>query len=344
MKKQRDDAGRAVLHILCIAAGCLYLAGCAAAPSEYTVMGATNEVSRVTEEAYVPAFAGEDEEAYGGRTGTAAPEEPADDKETAEADGENEGTKSGKQAYRVLISDVNLCDKPGGRVIRVIPSGSRVELLSDVEKGWYKVRYRGASGYVKEGSFKEDQDRLEAEQTKTAAEQQRRMKEEEAEKKAEEEARKKAEEEAKKKAEEEARKKAEEEAKKKAEEEARLKAEEEARKKEEEKKKAEEEAKKKAEEEAKKKAEEEARKKAEEEQRRKEEEERARAMENGEVTRVLATTVNLRDPDNTDELLGIVPAGDTVIVYAALDDGWYLVESRGVRGVIKGGYFTEDDP
>ena len=306
MKKQRDDAGRAVLHILCIAAGCLYLAGCAAAPSEYTVMGATNEVSRVTEEAYVPAFAGEDEEAYGGRTGTAAPEEPADDKETAEADGENEGTKSGKQAYRVLISDVNLCDKPGGRVIRVIPSGSRVELLSDVEKGWYKVRYRGASGYVKEGSFKEDQDRLEAEQTKTAAEQQRRMKEEEAEKKAEEEARKKAEEEAKKKAEEEARKKAEEEAKKK--------------------------------------AEEEARKKAEEEQRRKEEEERARAMENGEVTRVLATTVNLRDPDNTDELLGIVPAGDTVIVYAALDDGWYLVESRGVRGVIKGGYFTEDDP
>ncbi|MDO5456189.1 MAG: SH3 domain-containing protein, partial [Eubacteriales bacterium] len=190
MKKQRDDAGRAVLHILCIAAGCLYLAGCAAAPSEYTVMGATNEVSRVTEEAYVPAFAGEDEEAYGGRTGTAALEEPADDKETAEADGENEGTKSGKQAYRVLISDVNLCDKPGGRVIRVIPSGSRVELLSDVEKGWYKVRYRGASGYVKEGSFKEDQDRLEAEQTKTAAEQQRRMKEEEAEKKAEEESRK----------------------------------------------------------------------------------------------------------------------------------------------------------
>ena len=67
-------------------------------------------------------------------------------------------------------------------------------------------------------------------------------------------------------------------------------------------------------------------------------------MAAGEVTRIMATTVNLRDPDNTDELLGIVPAGDTVIVYEALDDGWYLVESRGTRGVIKGGYFTEDDP
>ena len=89
MKKQTGDALRPALRILCIAAGCLCLAGCSAAPSDYTVIGATNEASRVTEEAYVPAFAGEEEEAYGGSTQTAALEEPAEDTETEEADGDN---------------------------------------------------------------------------------------------------------------------------------------------------------------------------------------------------------------------------------------------------------------
>ena len=135
----------------------------------------------------------------------------------------------------------------------------------------------------------------------------------------------------------------EEEARKKAEEEARKKAEEEA------KKKAEEEAKKKAEEEAKKKAEEEARKKAEEEAARKAEEEaraaeRARAMANREVTRRLAETVNLRDPDDPEILYGVVPTGSYVTVLADLGDGWYLVDYEGTEGMIKGGYFTEEDP
>ena len=113
---------------------------------------------------------------------------------------------------------------------------------------------------------------------------------------------------------------------------------------EEERKRKEEEARKKAEEEAKKKAEAEAKKKAEEEARKKAEEERARAMAAGEVTRKLAETVNLRDPDDPEILFGIVPHGSTVTVLADLGDGWYLVDYDGMEGMIKGGYFTEDDP
>ena len=139
-------------------------------------------------------------------------------------------------------------------------------------------------------------------------------------------------------AEQEERRKREEEERKRKEEEARKKAEEEA------KKKAEAEAKKKAEEEAKKKAEAEAKKKAEEEARKKAEEERARAMAAGEVTRKLAETVNLRNPDDPEILFGIVPHGSTVTVLADLGDGWYLVDYDGMEGMIKGGYFTEDDP
>ena len=215
----------------------------------------------------------------------------------------------------------------------VVPKDSKVDVLTEKENGWYKIRYHGSVGYVKSGYFVED---WEAEQVERAKreEEERQRKEEAARKKAEEAARKKAEAEKKKK-EEEARKKAEAEKKKK-EEEAKKKAAEE-------KKKKEEAAKKKAEEEKKKK-EEEARKKAEEEKRKAEAEERARAMANGEITRRLADTVNLRDPDNEEILFGIVPTGSYVTILADLGDGWYLVDYDGMEGMIKGGYFTEDDP
>ena len=100
-------------------------------------------------------------------------------------------------------------------------------------------------------------------------------------------------------------------------------------------------AKREAELEAARKAAEEAARKAEEEARAAE---RARAMAAGEVTRRLAETVNLRDPDDPDILYGIVPHGSYVTVLADLGDGWYLVDYDGVEGMIKGGYFTEEDP
>ena len=46
----------------------------------------------------------------------------------------------------------------------------------------------------------------------------------------------------------------------------------------------------------------------------------------------------------SDILYGIVPTGSYVTVLADLGDGWYLVDYDGMEGMIKGGYFTEEDP
>ena len=320
------------------------LTGCTKAQESYTVYGSTNEESMVTEESFSSRFATME------YASEAEPESTPYGNTSEEAAAGQTGEEARKR--RTILEDVSLVNNPEERrVIIVIPKGSKVDVLSEKEDGWYKIRYRGTVGYVKSGYFLEDYE-AEQEERRKREEEEKKRKEEEARKRAEEaarkkeEARKKAEEEAKKKAEEEARKKAEAEAKKKAEEEAKKKAEAEAKKKAEEeaKKKAEEEARKKAKEEAKKKAEEEAKKKAEEEAKKKAEEERRRAMANGEVTRRLAETVNMRDPEDPDILYGVVPHGSTVTVLEDLGDGWYLVDYDGMEGMIKGGYFTEDDP
>ena len=291
------------------------LTGCGNAVESYTVEGNTGEVSMVTDEPFASVFStmeyAHDEAVEGTSTvyeGTASAEE-SDTAATAE---EN-------RKWRTILEDVSLFSSPeNGKVTMVVPKDSKVDVLTEKENGWYKIRYHGSVGYVKSGYFVEDWEEEQAERAKREEEERQRKAEA---------ARKKAEEEAKKKAEAEKKKK-EEEAKKKAAEE---------------KKKAEEAAKKKAEEEKKKK-EEAARKKAEEEKRKAEAEERARAMANGEVTRRLAETVNLRDPDDEEILFGIVPTGSYVTVLEDLGDGWYLVDYDGMEGMIKGGYFTEDDP
>ena len=322
MKRDREHGRcRRAAGLMIILAAAAAITGCGIAAHGYTVEGGTNEQSLVSDESFAAMYAtmacAQDEEMDGSWTEYEGSSYAA--AESAEiASEEEEGRK-----WRTILEDVSLFSSPeNGRVMIVVPKGSKVDVLTKKKDGWYQIRYRGTVGYVKSGYFVED---WEAERAERIA-----REEEEARLRAEEEARKKAEEEeARRKAEEEARKKAEEEARKKAEEEAAKKAEEEA--------KAAEEAAKKAEEEAARKAEEEAARKA-------AEEERARAMAAGEVTRRLAETVNLRDPDDPDILYGIVPHGSYVTVLADLGDGWYLVDYDGVEGMIKGGYFTEEDP
>ena len=340
MRKRFEQRIRRSASLLAVAlAVTTGVTGCGKAVVGYEVDGGTNERSMVSDEPFANVYStmeyAHDDEVEGTRT-QYDESEYASTGATGPAPEEEEGRK-----WRTILEDVSLFSSPKeGKVLIVVPKGSKVDVLTKKKDGWYKIRYRGTVGYIKSGYFVEDWEEEQAERRAREEAEAKKKAEEAAKKKAEEEARKKAEEEAKKKAEEAARKKAEEEAKKKAEEEAKKKAEEEA------KKKAEEEAKKKAEEEAKKKAAEEAaKKKAEEEAARKaKEEERARAMANGEVTRRMAETVNLRDPDNPDVLFGIVPTGSYVTVLADLGDGWYLVDYDGMEGMIKGGYFTEEDP
>ena len=323
-KHGRSMAAAGLMIILASAAA---LTGCGKVSQGYTVEGGENERSLVTDESFAAMYAtmacAQDEEVDGSWTEYEGSSYAAEG--SAEiAPEEEEGRK-----WRTILEDVSLFSSPeNGRALIVVPKGSKVDVLTKKQNGWYQIRYRGTTGYVKSGYFVED---WEAERAERIA-----REEAEAKRKAEEEARKKAEEEAKKKAEEEARKKAEEEAARKAAEQAA----EEARKAEEAAKAAEE-ARIKAEEEARKKAEEEAARKAEEEARAAE---RARAMAAGEVTRRLAETVNMRNPDDPDILYGIVPHGAYVTVLADLGDGWYLVDYDGMEGMIKGGYFTEEDP
>ena len=369
MRKNSAGTGRITCAalLLALAAG---LSGCGNTAEEYTVIGATNEVSQVTSEPFSSIYPtleyAKDDEVEGSSTPYGQTSEAAEGATGAAA-------VEPARKWRTILEDVSLFSSPdSGKVLIVVPKGSKVDVLGDKENQWYQIRYHGTTGYVKSGYFvedweaeKEERKKREEEEARRKAEEERKRKEEEARKKAEAEAKKKAEEEAKKKAAEE-KKKAEEEAKKKAEEEKKRKEEEAKKKAAEEKKKKEEEAKKKAEEEAKKKAaeeekrkeeeakkkaaeekkrkEEEAKKKAEEEAKRKAAEERARAMADGEVTRRLAETVNMRDPDDPDILYGIVPHGSTVTVLEDLGDGWYLVDYDGMEGMISGGYFTEDDP
>ena len=292
MSKNSEMAGRltGAILLLALTAG---LTGCGKAVEDYSVVGATNEVSQVTSEPFSAIYPTmeyakddevEDVATVYGQTSAAA--------EGATAASEQEAARK----WRTILENVSLFSSPKeGKVVMVVPKGSKVDVIGEKKDQWYQIRYHGTTGYVKSGYFVEDYE---------AEKEERRLREEE-------EARRKAEEERKRK-EEEARKKAEAE-----------------------KKKAEEEAKKKAEEE-KKKAEEEAKKKA--------AEERARAMANGEVTRRMADTVNLRDPDDPEVLFGIVPTGSYVTVLEDLGDGWYLVDYDGMEGMIKGGYFTEEDP
>ena len=286
-----------MLMILAVTAG---LTGCGSAVEGYTVEGDTGEVSVVTDEPFASVFATMEyahDEAVEGTSTVYAGAAPAEEGDTASTAEEN-------RKWRTILEDVSLFSSPeNGRVTMVVPKDSKVDVLTEKENGWYKIRYHGSVGYVKSGYFVEDWEAEQAERAKRE-EEERQRKEEAARKKAEEAARKKAEAEKKKK-EEEARKKAEAEKKKK---------------------------------------EEEAKKKAEEEKRKAEAEERARAMANGEITRRLADTVNLRDPDNEEILFGIVPTGSYVTILADLGDGWYLVDYDGMEGMIKGGYFTEDDP
>lgn len=162
---------RRKLHIVLLtaaAAASLSMTACQSADAEYTVMGDSSEVSRVTSEKYTPYFATQQAALV------AEEEESASVSDTAGADAEDasEGATAGSQR-RTMADDVNLREEPGdGTILEIIPKGGIVELLSGNEDGWYQVRYGEITGYVKEGYFQEDRDREEAAEKKAEEEQQ----------------------------------------------------------------------------------------------------------------------------------------------------------------------------
>ena len=157
--------------------------GCGKAVEGYEVQGSTNERSLVSDEPFADRYStmeyAQDEEVEGSRT-QYDESEYASAGETGPAPEEEEGRK-----WRTILEDVSLFSSPQeGKVLIVVPKGSKVDVLTKKKDGWYKIRYRGTVGYIKSGYFVEDWEEEQEE---------RRVREEaEAKRKAEEAAKKKA--------------------------------------------------------------------------------------------------------------------------------------------------------
>ena len=156
--------------------------GCGKAVQGYQVDGGTNERSMVSDEPFADIYStmqyAHDEEVEETRT-QYDESEYASEGTTGPAPEVEEGRK-----WRTILEDVSLFSSPQeGKVLIVVPKGSKVDVLTKKKDGWYKIRYRGTVGYIKSGYFVED---WEAEQ-----EERRAREEAEAKKKAEEAAKKK---------------------------------------------------------------------------------------------------------------------------------------------------------
>ena len=193
MRRDREHGRyRRAAGLMIILAAAAAFTGCGKVSQGYTVEGGNDERSLVSDESFAAMYStmayAQDDEVDGSWTEYEGSSYAA--KESAEiASEEEEGRK-----WRTILEDVSLFSSPeNGRVMMVVPKGSKVDVLTKKKDGWYQIRYRGTTGYVKSGYFVED---WEAERAERIA-----REEAEAKKRAEEEARKKAEEEAKKKAE-----------------------------------------------------------------------------------------------------------------------------------------------
>ena len=146
--------------ILAVTAG---LTGCGSAVEGYTVEGDTGEVSVVTDEPFASVFATMEyahDEAVEGTSTVYEGAAPAEEGDTASTAEEN-------RKWRTILEDVSLFSSPeNGRVTMVVPKDSKVDVLTEKENGWYKIRYHGSVGYVKSGYFVEDWEAEQAERAK----------------------------------------------------------------------------------------------------------------------------------------------------------------------------------
>ena len=160
-------AGRltGAILLLALTAG---LTGCGKAVEDYSVVGATNEVSQVTSEPFSAIYPTmeyakddevEDVATVYGQTSEAA--------EGATAASEQEAARK----WRTILENVSLFSSPKeGKVVMVVPKGSKVDVIGEKKDQWYQIRYHGTTGYVKSGYFVEDYE---------AEKEERRLREEE---------------------------------------------------------------------------------------------------------------------------------------------------------------------
>ena len=138
---RKNGRSRLAAGLMILIAAAAALTGCGKVSQGYTVEGGDDERSLVTDESFAAMYAtmacAQDEEMDGSWTeyeGSSYAAEGA----AEVAPEEEEGRK-----WRTILEDVSLFSSPeNGRVLIVVPKGSKVDVLTKKQDGWYQIRYR----------------------------------------------------------------------------------------------------------------------------------------------------------------------------------------------------------
>ena len=147
MKRDREHGRRGRAAGLFTIFAAAVLTGCGMTVPGYSVEGGTDEQSLVSDESFASMYAtmacAQDEEMDGSWTEyEGSSYAAAESAETASE--EEEGRK-----WRTILEDVSLFSSPeNGRVMIVVPKGSKVDVLTKKQDGWYQVKYDGKTGYM----------------------------------------------------------------------------------------------------------------------------------------------------------------------------------------------------
>ena len=130
---------RRAAGLLIILAAAAAFSGCGKVTQGYTVEGESGERSLVSDESFAAMYAtmayARDEDVDGSWTEYEGSSYAANG--SAEiASEEEEGRK-----WRTILEDVSLFSSPeNGRVMMVVPKGSKVDVLTKKKDGWYQIR------------------------------------------------------------------------------------------------------------------------------------------------------------------------------------------------------------
>ena len=94
---------------------------------------------------------------YGGKTGYIMGGHFTDDTSRMSGGGSSTTTKKMAEDLKMRSS---MSKKNDSNLIKIIPKGATVTILSKESDGWYKVKYSGKTGYIMGGHFTDDTSRM----------------------------------------------------------------------------------------------------------------------------------------------------------------------------------------
>ena len=96
---------------------------------------------------------------YGGKTGYIMGGHFTDDMSRMDGGSSGSSTQTKKMAEDLKMRS-SMSKKNDSNLIKIIPKGATVTILSKESDGWYKVKYSGKTGYIMGGHFTDDKSRM----------------------------------------------------------------------------------------------------------------------------------------------------------------------------------------